>query len=327
MPEIHAKFMGLSRTVSPQREHGALQKPSTGRVQRLCFGVCLAFLHFSGSVLAGEVSHYRPVLASKPAGYLPADEGEGTVLHDRSGHENHGAIYHTPRDNGLLEFANGFQCAETPAQDAYARPVVTVGGWLFTRLASCRRVSMLFMGIANPMPASTIRSLLLRMREAGQLEVFSGQADDLIGSVHGRCAIASNVWQHVIYMDEEGVRRLYLDGQSVRSKMGAAYTPQKLHLLIGYDADWWIFDPLVSHRGMVRSCRDECHHSDSKRGEAERFLRPSCFRWSHGLMPSRTPMGQRGATEEASPFTFTTLKPRDGVRTGIIGAPCRKQQP
>jgi hypothetical protein len=45
------------------------------------------------------------VLALKPTGYWPADEGGGTVLHDRSGNDNHGRLFNLSwEESGLLDY-------------------------------------------------------------------------------------------------------------------------------------------------------------------------------------------------------------------------------
>ena len=66
--------------------------------------------------------------------YPVADEGQGDVLHDRSGNENHGTIYHVPWEDGLLNFTSStYQWAEIPAHPGYRSEEFTIGGWVFSR--------------------------------------------------------------------------------------------------------------------------------------------------------------------------------------------------
>ena len=86
----------------------------------------------SRQLVAGEsqenTDRHRAVLAMQPVGYWPAGEGEGDVLHDRSGNDNHGRIYHAPWRNGLLDFTSGFQWAEIPSHAACATGIMTGEG-------------------------------------------------------------------------------------------------------------------------------------------------------------------------------------------------------
>jgi hypothetical protein len=52
------------------------------------------FLVLSASSVSANPRH-SAVLELEPIGYWPVDEGEGTVLRDRSVNGNHGEIHHT----------------------------------------------------------------------------------------------------------------------------------------------------------------------------------------------------------------------------------------
>ena len=83
---------------------------------------------------AGGV-HREAVLALRPVGYWPADEGQGKVLHDRSGHANHGTIYSVPWKDGSLVFENDvYQWVQVPSRESYRGRNVSMGGWVFSAM-------------------------------------------------------------------------------------------------------------------------------------------------------------------------------------------------
>ena len=60
------------------------------------------------------------VLRLKPVAYWPADEGKGSSIHDRSGHNNHGVLRSVPWRDGYLVFDNDFyQWIEVPHKKAF----------------------------------------------------------------------------------------------------------------------------------------------------------------------------------------------------------------
>ena len=197
---------------------------------------------------------HQAVVAMQPVGYWPADEGAGEILHDRSGKENHGKIFHTPWEGGLLNFTSGFQWAEIPHHEKYQSKAFTLGGWLFSRRESYRRNGMLFMSAANPIRLWINPSIILRIRQGSEIEVVSNGQADAIGSKADKDTIAVNEWQHVIYTYEAGTGRLYLNGQLVQSRDNVPFEGRKHPLLIGSDADWWMLHPPGSNSldGSVR---------------------------------------------------------------------------
>ena len=59
-----------------------------------------------------------------PAGYWPADEGQGVRLGDYSGNGNHGQIYNIDWIGGLLDFTGVYQWIEIPATEHYTGDVL-----------------------------------------------------------------------------------------------------------------------------------------------------------------------------------------------------------
>jgi len=95
---------------------------------------CLTWFAFP--VQGEEVSRdrYQPVRELEPVGYWPVDEERGEVAHDRSGNENHGQILSVPWRDSLLDFTNDvYQWIQIPHHNAYASPVFSMGGWVFSR--------------------------------------------------------------------------------------------------------------------------------------------------------------------------------------------------
>ena len=90
---------------------------------------------------AGPVhSNCQDVLELGPVGYWPADEGEGAVLHDRSGNANHGTIYSVPWKEGMLVFENDvYQWIQVPCREPYRGRNFSMGGWVFSTLHKRKR--------------------------------------------------------------------------------------------------------------------------------------------------------------------------------------------
>jgi len=210
---------------------------------------------FAQNAIPDRLTRHESVLLLKPAGYWPADEGEGDILHDLSGNDNHGVIHHTPWRDGLLDFISAFQWCEVPASDAWQGDAVSVGGWVFTREQKYRRNGMMFMGVANPIRLWIEPSIILRVRASMELEVVSDGNADAIGSLAEKDTIAAGMWQHVLYTWEGGTGKLYVNGKLVRSADNVPFELRKKHrLLIGSDADWWMLHPPGSNslNGSVR---------------------------------------------------------------------------
>jgi hypothetical protein len=178
---------------------------------------------------ATSASH-QTVLALKPVGYWPADDGAGEILHDRSGSGNHGRILDVPWENGLLNFTGAYQWAEIPDHEQYQSRAFTIGGWVFNRgkiYGGAQNEGVLLFGNAfhrsgyrleTLYDSSTLYrksewgiaggseggiSLCLRRHES--VDVISGGAGDAIGSRADGDAVAIGEWQHVLYAYEAGV--------------------------------------------------------------------------------------------------------------------------
>ena len=73
------------------------------------------------------------VLLMKPLAYWPADEGEGKVLHDVSGHAHHGTIYNVPWRKGGLIFENdAYQWIQIPYKKNFGSKNFSMGGWVYS---------------------------------------------------------------------------------------------------------------------------------------------------------------------------------------------------
>lgn len=211
---------------------------------------------------------YDAVRELQPIGYWPADEGTGRVLHDRSGHDNHGRIFFVPWENGLLNFTGAFHWVEMEG-----RPLeqLTIGGWLFSRHTNYRGYwnsrGMLFFGnMVNWNPVQGFwgdGSFGLRVtgdwqnpsaREGKGLEVFNDGRWDVLGSMKN-VSIQAGKWHHIVYTYQDGVGKLYLDGELVQSRSGTRFRPQPGRLFVGVDARWWMVHPGNS-RSLDGSVRD-----------------------------------------------------------------------
>lgn len=222
------------------------------------FGTALIGIYMGCSPLSARAesgtARHEAVLAMQPAGYWPADEGEGSVLHDRSANANHGTIHHTPWREGMLDFTSAFQWCQVPFSEAWRGDGLSLGGWLFTRQHSYRRNGMLFMGLANPIRLWIKPSLILRIRAGMELEVVGDGKRDTLGSLAEKDRVAVGTWQHVLYTWEKGNAKLYLNGKLARSADDVPFEFRNYPLLIGSDADWWMLHPTGSNslNGSVR---------------------------------------------------------------------------
>ncbi len=190
---------------------------------------------------------YQPVRELEPVGWWPVDEGSGTVAHDRSANENHGQILSVPWRDGLLDFENDvYQWIQIPHHDAYASPVFSMGGWVFSRREYNKKYyGVLIMGQPFTPRRHSDGALswaiwhdrrdhdgaLLRFgRPRGEspgpslIEVASGRENDVLGSVDEKVELATGEWQHVFYTyDKEGTGRLYLNGRLAHSADDVPY--------------------------------------------------------------------------------------------------------
>ena len=202
---------------------------------------------------------YQYMRDLQPAGYWPVDEGEGNKLYDRSGNENHGDIYHVPWQEGQLNFTGRFQWLNIPAyRPEFKSEQFTIGGWVYSRRSdytdSGHANGMIFFGefTRNRWVYGQAGDFSINLRN-DNIEIISGGQSDAIGSIEDNITFAAYNWQHILYSYEDGIGRLYLNGQLVKEDYtsGGILTNR---LLIGNDASWWMLYPNGSRAldGSVR---------------------------------------------------------------------------
>ncbi len=174
---------------------------------------------------------HKRVLAMKPVGYWPADEGEGEILHDIASNANHGQLHRVPWDaaNGLLDFTSAYQWLEIPNHPRYQTRDFSLGGWVFVRGKITGgpysgTEGMTFIGNAYGGSGYTLDTLYdepvlfqkskifgggvpydhrengisICIRRDELVDIISG-GKDAIGSRAGKVGIAGGQWQHVFY--------------------------------------------------------------------------------------------------------------------------------
>ncbi len=234
-------------------------------------------------------SRYESVLEFGPVGYWPADEGQGSVLHDRSGHENHGQLFNLSWQEELLEFTSGFHWAEIPSRPEYRSASISLGGWFFTRrddylggsdLQGPHRhaadnhhthgVSLINNAYGNR--GGWVRwdgadrlqeGVGLRLRAPGAnrnvggalLDVVHGNRADVLDSAFDGLRMVRGQWQHVLYTFHDGTGSLYLDGRMVQSKDGVSLSAANRPFVVGNDMSWWMLYPTGS-QSLDGSIRD-----------------------------------------------------------------------
>jgi len=224
----------------------------------------LAVLMAVASAVAQSEAQYRDVLALRPVGFWPADEGRGTQLRDLAKPGNHANVFNTRWAGNTLDFSGGFEFVEIPDNPAYMSKEFSLGAWVFVRRNRTGRKSHRSRGVhvfgnwsrdwrLRPGPIS----LRLTGKEKLTVEVVSNKKEDVLGSVVAGIRISPETWQHLLYTYRAGEGRLFLDGKPVCSKKGIAYTPQKGAYIAGSDSKWWYIYPPVpgafdgALRGMV----------------------------------------------------------------------------
>lgn len=188
------------------------------------------------SLSSGTNQKHAAVQELKPIGYWPLDEGEGTIMHDRSGSGNHGESRHIPWKSGLLDFTNAYQFAEIPASREYDSDTLTLGGWVFSRRDTYEGNGFYLLGNRGE----------LRLQVGGDLGISVNAAQTGI-------TLTPQTWQHVIYSYSDGTGRLYLNGRLAHSEDNLTVPSSGASLLVGWDANAWDTHPLCSSLdGSVR---------------------------------------------------------------------------
>ncbi|MBN1671248.1 MAG: BNR-4 repeat-containing protein [Kiritimatiellae bacterium] len=195
---------------------------------------------------------YEDVLRLKPLGFWPADEGEGVVLHDRSGNGHHAKIFHVPWKDGLLNFTPAFQWAEVPGKDGLLDKEFSIGGWLFNRspysTGSHSGAGATFMGFQRPARHWELPRFFLRLRRESRVEVIIDKKEDVLGSYAAKNEVAIDRWQHLLFTYSEGTAKLYINGALVQSKEGVPFSYNKANVLQmgGCGQGWQLFPSMVN---------------------------------------------------------------------------------
>jgi len=250
--------------------------------------ICLIGIVMTTTHAVGSRSQ-EAVLALNPAGYWPANEGEGIVLRDHSRNANHARLFNLSWEaSGLLDFNSGFHWVEIPAHDAYRSPEFSLGGWYFTRrgdymggsdVKGPNRTSTdamhaqglaLFNNAYGPLGGwmrwwgfeELEEGVGLRLRSSGEafnsagtlFDVLHGSRADRLDTALDGIAMEPGKWQHVIYTFRNGFGSLYLNGKLIQRRGGLRYTPADKAFLIGNDMSWWLVYPNGSQSldGSVR---------------------------------------------------------------------------
>lgn len=187
--------------------------------------------------LAADSDHrHAAVLELKPVGYWPADEGEGTVLHDRSGKGNHGEIHHISWKDGLLDFTGAYHYAEIPPSDKYESEALTLGGWVFSRRDAYDGNGFYLLGNKGTMCLQIGDDLGISAGASG-----AATLDAQLGT-----SIVPNSWQHVLFSCSKGTGEVYLNGRLAHSQDNMPVPASSTSLLVGWDAHAWDTHPLCS---------------------------------------------------------------------------------
>jgi hypothetical protein len=167
----------------------------------------------------------------KPAGYWPADEGSGDILHDRSGNNNHGRLYNTGWKNGMPEFTGAFQWLRIPMRKEYQGSEFSIGGWLFTgteviggqwpgkagmtfigngyhhsgySLDTLYDENVLFQKSKWSVGGGSKEGVSICVRKEQLVDIVSGGVEDAAGSKSHGVSIDVGKWQHILYTYKAG---------------------------------------------------------------------------------------------------------------------------
>ena len=196
---------------------------------------------------AERTTPYRDVLALKPLGVWPADEGQGEVLHDRSGNGNDARIFHVPWKDGLLDFTPAYQWAQVPGKEGLLDKAFSMGGWVFNRSPYYDGGGALFMSFQKPTRSWFTPNVFLRIRKGSVIEVTVDNARDSVGSLAAGDALAVDRWQHVFFTCGDGAAKLYINGVLAQAKEGVScgYTNANVLQMAGCGKDWGVYPSRV----------------------------------------------------------------------------------
>jgi hypothetical protein len=203
--------------------------------------------------------HYQSVLALQPDGYWPADEGDGTVLHDRSGRGNDGTLHGAGWDSGYLNFTKPVQYALIPSIAEYRSNEISLGGWVFTRSVYDKTgihligngyrntgitLDTLYHGKRPPPFETPSGGISVVLAENGAMMKF-GSNDPALRSESLERSLTTNHWEHILVTVQEDIARLYINGELVQEKTNISYDCTEMPFVVGIQADladinqWW----------------------------------------------------------------------------------------
>lgn len=172
------------------------------------------------------------VMTMNPAGYWPADDGDGFVLKDRSANKNHGRLHNVGWEEGLLDFRGLFQWIEVPPCPGYEVRQFSLGCWVFLRSrvrgsfnpTLNRGAGMTLFGNGYHTSSYTLDTLnedevlfgksrwrvnggsplgaSLCIRRGERIDILSGGSEDALGTENKEGLVAIGEWQHLLYTFE-----------------------------------------------------------------------------------------------------------------------------
>jgi hypothetical protein len=167
----------------------------------------------------------------KPVGYWRVDEGQGDIIFDSSGNDNHGKVYQVPWEGGLLNFTSAFQWVEIPSHQKYQSRDFSIGGWVFIRSEVVgggwkQRWGLTFFGNGYHSSGFDLDTLydkpvvygksqwgVFGGSEAGVslcirgdefVDIVSGGKPDVLGSRAGEVGVSIGKWHHILYTFQAG---------------------------------------------------------------------------------------------------------------------------
>lgn len=219
----------------------------------------------------------QAVLALRPMGFWPIDDGEGSIIRDHSGRDNHARANNLTWRDGLIDFTSGFQWLEIPLHGEYrAAHSFSMGGWYFSRRNDYLGGSNLQGGQRNELGhghtqgvnlfgnaydgrgswvfwgARDLRDgIALRLRAQGVniyqgdslLDVVHANRADALNSAHNGVRLDAGRWHHVFYTHDTGRSVLYVDGGIVAEQRGVSVAAFNRPFLVGNDMTWWMLHP------------------------------------------------------------------------------------
>ena len=86
-----------------------------------------------GPARADDREEYADVLALKPVGFWPLDEGGGTALRNLEDPANDAYLFNGTWVDGNVEVTGGYEFIDIPKSGAYEAGELSLGGWVFER--------------------------------------------------------------------------------------------------------------------------------------------------------------------------------------------------